>query len=121
MHASGTPDAVAVAQRLQAAREAFLDVVGFVAGQAKARPNAVSAGSVPYLMLSGNLVAGWQMGRALLVAQAQLAQQREVLFMQSKITTARFYADHILSKVPGLAASVLHGADAVMALPQEAF
>jgi hypothetical protein len=32
-------------------------------------PNAVFAGSVPYLMLAGNLMAGWQMARALLVAR----------------------------------------------------
>jgi hypothetical protein len=43
---------------LKAAREAFLDVVGFVAGNTKASPNAVFSGSVPYLMLAGNLVAG---------------------------------------------------------------
>ena len=40
---------------------------------AKADPNAVFAGIVPYLMLAGNLVAGWQMARALLVAEEQLA------------------------------------------------
>jgi hypothetical protein len=62
-------DALAVAKRLTAAREAFLDVVDFVAGNTKASPNAVFAGSVPYLMLAGNLVAGWQMARALLVAR----------------------------------------------------
>ena len=42
----------------------------------KADPNAVFAGSVPYLMLAGNLVAGWQMARALLVAEDQLAARR---------------------------------------------
>ena len=41
----------------------------------KANPNAVFAGSVPYLMLAGNLVAGWQMARALLVAEDQLARR----------------------------------------------
>ncbi|HNB47702.1 MAG TPA: acyl-CoA dehydrogenase, partial [Burkholderiaceae bacterium] len=51
------------AKRLKAAREAFIEVVDFVAGQTKASPNAVFAGSVPYLMLAGNLMAGWQMGR----------------------------------------------------------
>ena len=49
----GSPDAVAVAKRLKAAREAFVDVVGFVANNTKASPNAVFAGSVPYLMLAG--------------------------------------------------------------------
>ena len=33
------------------------------------RPNAVFAGIVPYLMLAGNLVAGWQLARSLLVAR----------------------------------------------------
>ena len=54
----------AVGKRLKAAREAFVDVVDFVAGQTKASPNAVFAGSVPYLMLAGNLVAGWPRARA---------------------------------------------------------
>ena len=90
-------------KRLRAAREAFLEVVDFVAGNTKASPNAVFAGRVPYLMLAGNLMAGWQLARALMVAEDQLAAGRgDAAFMQAKITTARFYADHILSKAPGL-------------------
>ena len=50
---------------VEQARKAFLDVVDFVVAQSRNDPNAVYAGSVPYLMLAGNLVAGWQMGRAL--------------------------------------------------------
>ena len=57
-------------KRLRAGREAFEQAVDFVAGQGKANPNAVFAGSVTYLMLAGNVVAGWQMARALLVAEA---------------------------------------------------
>jgi hypothetical protein len=61
-------------------------VVDFVAGNTKASPNAVFAGSVPYLMLAGNLVAGWQMARALLVAEEQIAEGTDAAFMQAKIT-----------------------------------
>jgi alkylation response protein AidB-like acyl-CoA dehydrogenase len=118
---SGTPHALAVAKRLKAAREAYLDVVGFVAGNTKASPNAVFAGSVPYLMLAGNVMAGWQMARGLLAAQEQLASGNDAAFMQAKITTARFYADHILSKVPGLRDSVVDGAESVTALALESF
>jgi alkylation response protein AidB-like acyl-CoA dehydrogenase len=118
---SGTADALAVAKRLKAAREAFLDVVGFVAGNSKASPNAVYSGSVPYLMLAGNLMAGWQMARALLVAQEQLVAGNDAAFMQAKITTARFYADHILSKAPGVRDSIVDGADSVTALALDAF
>jgi hypothetical protein len=119
--ASGTPHALAVARRLQAAREAFVDVVSFVAGNTKASPNAVFSGSVPYLLLSGNVMAGWQMARGLLAAQAQLDAGEDSAFMQAKITTARFYADHILSKAPGLRDSIVEGADSVTALALDAF
>ena len=118
---SGSANAKAMAARLKAAREAFLNVVDFVVAGAKASPNAVFAGSVPYLMLTGNLVAGWQMARALLVAEAELAKGTDAVFMQSKITTARFYADHILTRVPGLRDSIVDGADSVTELALDAF
>lgn len=119
--ASGTPAAQAMAQRLQAAREAFLDVVDFVAGKAKASPNAVYAGSVPYLMLTGNLVAGWQMGRALLVAQDKVAKGEDVVFMQAKVATAQFYAEHILTRATSLRDSIVWGGESACALPLDAF
>ena len=117
----GSADALAVAKRLKAAREALVDVIDFVAGNTKASPNAVFAGSVPYLMLAGNVVAGWQMARSLLVAQEQLALGVEADFMKAKITTARFYADHLLTKAPGMRDSIVEGAECVTALALEAF
>ncbi|MCX7255201.1 MAG: acyl-CoA dehydrogenase [Polaromonas sp.] len=119
--ASGSADALAVARRLDAARQAFVDVVEFVAANTRTRPNAVFSGSVPYLMLAGNLIAGWQLARSLLVAQAQLAQGDDAAFMQAKITTARFYADHLLTKAPGMRDSIIEGADSVTALALDAF
>ena len=110
-----------MAKRLKAAREAFIDVVNFVAGNTKASPNAVFAGSVPYLMLTGNLVAGWQMGRALLVAEDLLAAGEDTAFMQAKVTTARFYADHMLTKAAGQRDAIVDGADSVTALALDAF
>ncbi|MFN4360052.1 MAG: acyl-CoA dehydrogenase [Hylemonella sp.] len=116
---NGSSDALAVAARLDAARQAFVDVVEFMA--AEKDPNAVYAGSVPYLMLAGNLMAGWQLARALLVAQAELARGEDTAFMQSKIAVARFYAEHMLSKAPGTRDSIVAGAGSVTALPLEAF
>ena len=119
--ASGNADAQAVAKRLKAAREAFVDVVDFVAGNTKAHPNDVFAGSVPYLMLAGNLMAGWQLGRALLVALTPEAQAQDAAFMSAKVVTARFYADHILSKAPGVRDSIVEGAGSVTAMALDAF
>ncbi|RDI16497.1 acyl-CoA dehydrogenase-like protein, partial [Pseudacidovorax intermedius] len=119
--ASPSDDAKAVALRLKAAREAYLDVVDFIAGQAKGDPNAVYAGSVPYLMLAGNLVAGWQLGRSLLVALTPEAQAQDAAFMQAKVATARFYAEHILVKAGATRDAIVGGAASVTALPLEAF
>jgi alkylation response protein AidB-like acyl-CoA dehydrogenase len=119
--ASTSATAHAVARRLRAARRAFLEVVDFVVAQGATRPNAAFAGAVPYLMLGGNLIAGWQMGRALLVAERQLAAGQDVEFMRAKIATARFYADHILSRVPGLRDSVVDGADGIEAMALDAY
>ena len=121
LRASATSAALAVARRLQAARQAFTDVVQFVAGQTRASPNAVFAGSVPYLMLAGNLVAGWQMARALLVAEQQVQAGHDVAFMQAKIVTARFYAEHLLSRAPGMRDAIVEGAESVTALALESF
>jgi 3-(methylthio)propanoyl-CoA dehydrogenase len=117
----GSADAVAVAKRLKAARLAFMDVVNFVAGNTKASPNAVFAGSVPYLMLAGNVMAGWQLARSLLVAQDELKAGTDAEFMKAKIITARFYADHLLSKAPGIRDSIVEGADSVTAMALDAF
>jgi alkylation response protein AidB-like acyl-CoA dehydrogenase len=113
--------AQAMARRLRAAREAFEQVVDFVAGQTKASPNAVFAGSVPYMMLAGNLVAGWQLARALMIAEDRLAAGVDTEFMAAKIATARFYAEHILTRAPGLRDSIVEGGESVGALALEAF
>ena len=119
--ASGSADAKAVADHLAEARQAFLDVVGFMVENGKADPNAAYAGSVPYLMLTGNLVAGWQLGRSLLAAEQALKAGQDQAFMQAKIATARFYAEHILTRARATRDAIVGGAQSVMALPMDAF
>ena len=82
---------------------------------------AAFAGSVPYLMLAGNVVAGWQLARSLLIAEDLAAKGEDVEFMRAKIATSRFYADHLLSKAPGMRDAIVEGAESVTALPVEAF
>jgi hypothetical protein len=114
--------ALTVAGRLDAARRAFLDAVSFVVANARDNPNAVFAGSVPYLVLAGQLVAGWQMARALLAAERRLAEGGDDLdFLRAKVVTARFFADHVLSQVPALRDRVVDGASSVTDMPLEAF
>jgi len=119
--AQGGAAARAMAARLAAARQAFLDAVGFMVERGKADPGAAYAGSVPYLMLAGNLVAGWQMARALRVAEQRLAAGEDEAFMRAKVATARFYADHILPRTGALRDAVVDGAESIAAMPLEAF
>ena len=94
----------------------------FVVAQGKGNPNAVFAGSVPYLMLGGNLVAGWQMARSLLAAERLLAHgEGDAGFLAAKIATARFYAEHLLSSAPAQRDAIVDGAESVMAMALDAF
>jgi hypothetical protein len=110
-----------LAMQLKAAREAFLQVVDFVVANVKTKPNDVFAGSVPYLFLTANLVCAWQLGRALIAAEDNLAAGNDAPFMQAKIATARFYGDHILSRVASQRDAILGGGESVTAMALDAF
>jgi 3-(methylthio)propanoyl-CoA dehydrogenase len=111
----------AMLKRLSVARKALIDVIDFIAGSGKSNPNAAYAGSVPYLMLAGNVFAGWQMARSLMAAEDELKAGNDAEFMKAKITTAHFYADHMLAKAPSARDSIVEGAESVTALALEAF
>jgi butyryl-CoA dehydrogenase len=118
-HAGG--DLAVIRNQLTLASKAFEDVVEFVAGNAKTDIRAVFAGSVPYLMMAGVVIGGWNMARAALVAQAKIASGDTDPFYSAKIKTARFYADHILTRATGLCASIVGGAEGVLALTEDQF
>ncbi|WP_027804020.1 acyl-CoA dehydrogenase [Paraburkholderia dilworthii] len=96
-------------------------VVDFVVANTKDDPNAVFAGSVPYLKLAGIVLGGWQMARALLVA----AQKRDEdpAFYGAKIATAQFYAEHVLPLATALEASIVtaKGDEGVLGLSADQF
>ncbi|MBS0305662.1 MAG: acyl-CoA dehydrogenase [Proteobacteria bacterium] len=121
LEAAGSAASGSMARRLDAGRQALVDVVEYVVREGKERPNAVYAGSVPYLMLAGTVVAGWQMARALLAAEARLAAGDEGAFMRAKVATARFYAEHILVEAPTWRERIVEGAESVTAFELEAF
>ncbi|WP_342050648.1 MULTISPECIES: acyl-CoA dehydrogenase [unclassified Cupriavidus] len=113
---SGHP---AVRRQLARGREALADVVAFVVENAKADPNAVFAGSVPYLRLCGIVFSGWQMARALLAAEARRGDDPS--FYDAKIATAQFYAQHLLPQATALRDAIVEGAASVNALTEDQF
>ena len=96
---------VSIATQLEAGRRALASVVEFVVHQGKRDPNAVFAGSVPYLKLAGLVLAGWQMARAALIAHGKRAADPS--FYGTKILTAQFFAEHMLPHAAALATSIV--------------
>ncbi|MGE0073436.1 MAG: acyl-CoA dehydrogenase [Thiomonas sp.] len=119
LQASGNHQAQAMAAQLAAARGAYEQVVRFIAEHGKSNPNAAYAGSVPYLLLAGNLLAGWQLAQSWLATRELPAE--DAAFAAAKRATAAFYCAHILPRCSAWRDAVLQGADSVMALPVEAF
>jgi len=109
----------AMQAQLKLGREALEAVVQFVVDNTKGDPNAVFAGSVPYLKLCGIVLSGWQMGRAMLAADAKRAE--DPAFYEAKIATAHFFAQHILSQASSLRAAIVEGAEPVNAMTADQF
>lgn len=97
--------------------------VGYILEHFAAEPELPAAGSVPFLKLMGIVLGGWQLGRAALVAERSLrsGEQVDQDFLQAKLVTARFFAEHLLPQTSGLAAAILEGAESVLALNEDWF
>ncbi len=119
---SDSPDLKAIAHRLHAGARALNEVIDFIVANAKSDIRGVFAGSVPYLELAGIVLGGWQMARAAHIATAKIAaNDADSDFYKAKLATARFFADHLLSRAPGLRDGIVEGSAAVMALEAEQF
>jgi len=115
-------DLLAIARRVETGARALEEVVEYVVGSYRSDVKGVFAGSVPYLTLAGLVLGGWQMARAAAVAVAKLdAGTGDAGFHRAKLATARFFADHLLTRAPGLRDSIVEGSAAVMALTAEQF
>jgi hypothetical protein len=85
-------------------------------------PRAVAAVSVPYLKLFGTVAGGWMMARAALVATEKSRQpDADHDFLDGKLATARFYAEHELPRAIPFAHEVMRGAGSVLAIDPAKF
>ncbi|MDK9714723.1 MAG: acyl-CoA dehydrogenase C-terminal domain-containing protein [Sulfuritalea sp.] len=102
--------------------DALETAVDFLLEAFQSDPRKAFAGAVPFLDLFGTVVGGWQLARCAVVAKSKLAcETKDSDFYFTKIQTARFYADHILTKTSGLAKAVTVGSSAVLALNETFF
>jgi alkylation response protein AidB-like acyl-CoA dehydrogenase len=116
---AAAPNLSAAAPVFSAAVDALERAIRYVVQNYAADIRSVSAGAVPLLKLFGIVAGGWQLLRSAAIAQERLAAPKangaDAGFYEAKISTARFYADHVLSQAPGLSHSVVHGASAALA------
>jgi len=116
---SAEPQAAALAPAFSAAIDALERAVGYVVETYATDIRAVSVGAVPMLKLLGIVAGGWQLLRSALISQRRLAAggalPADGEFYSAKMSTARFYADYVLSQATGLAHCIVHGAAGALA------
>ncbi|MFM0339957.1 acyl-CoA dehydrogenase C-terminal domain-containing protein [Paraburkholderia fungorum] len=110
-----------VGTALAAGVQALEDATAWMLQALATEPDAALASSVDYLMLTGYVCGGWQMGRAALVASGKNAANEDPDFHRTKLATARFYADKILPKANALLEAIRSGASGGASLPIEQF
>jgi butyryl-CoA dehydrogenase len=119
---SSDADLSAIGNKLLSAVAAYERAVEYLVATYRSDIRSAFAGSVPYLKLAGIVHGGWHMARAAQIAARHLAEgSADASFMQAKIGTARYFADHVLSGVDGIAQSICGGARGVLALEVEQF
>jgi len=109
-----------IRKNLAAGVQALSESIDYIVGEKN--PSGPFAGAVPFLRLMGIVAGGWQMARAALAAKKVLGEGRgEESFLRAKLSTARFYADHLLVQAPALRDTVVKGSAGVMALGEDQF
>jgi alkylation response protein AidB-like acyl-CoA dehydrogenase len=112
----------AIAAALSEGVASLESAVEFVVSTYDADVRRTSVGAVPLLELFGVVAGGWQMARAALAARRGLASgDGDRAFLQAKLLTARFYADHVLSRSRGLCHAVVQGAEAALTIGDDQF
>ena len=113
------PQLAALVPGFSAAIDALERAVGYVVETYGTDIRAVSVGAVPMLKLLGIVAGGWQLLRSALISQGRLAAggtlPADAEFYTAKLSTARFYADYVLSQAAGLAHCIVHGAAGALA------
>jgi acyl-CoA dehydrogenase len=78
-------------------------------------PADAYAVSIPFLKLCGFALGGWLLAKSAAIAERKLASgTADRQFLEGKIASARFYADHILPQTLALARVVEGGAGSVI-------
>jgi hypothetical protein len=96
--------------------------IAFVLAKHESEPAVTAAGAVPLLNLFGTVTGGWLVARLALSAQEKAAAEGDPAgFHAAKITTARFYAQHILPTARACLVAMIDGSDSTLAFEADWF
>ena len=113
-------DMADVGNSLALAHEALVKATDWISTGHVDDPRAQGTGATNYLKMFSTVVGGWLMGRAALAASRKLAaSEGDAGFYNAKIATTRFYAEQVLSQVPGLLSAVTSSSEATFAIDPE--
>ena len=119
LSASADANLKSIGDSLNAAVARLRETVQWVSKTFSSNPAAVAAGSVYVLKLMGITLGGWMLARSAEIASRQLGKgQGDADFLKSKILTARFFADHVMTQASSLAAAITRGSESVLAVEE---
>jgi hypothetical protein len=117
-------DPAGIADALQPALQDLQAATMWLAQNGMANPDNAGAGAYSYMDLMGLVTLGWmwlKMASAANKAIESGAAKEDKAFYETKLTTARFYAQRELPLSSGLRRKIEAGAETLMKIPAEAF
>ena len=118
---AGNAKLAGIAAQLKAAVVAQQKAVDWILANYESKPQAVHAGSVPFLKQTGIVVGGWLLAKSAAVAVQQLANGSNDRFYEAKLATANYFATHQLPFAAAYAEEVTSGAEAALGLAEDLF
>ncbi|WP_443971548.1 acyl-CoA dehydrogenase C-terminal domain-containing protein [Sphingobium sp. CR28] len=116
------PATAAIAEALEKANQQLQAATMWLMQNAMTNPNNAGAAAYAYMHIMGIVAVGLMWLRMARAAQAQLsAGGGNTAFLETKLVTARYFAERIMPEAGALRRKIEGGADAIMALPPEAF
>lgn len=104
-------DLAAFRDELNTAIQGLSDTSGWIGTKlATGEYDHALAAATPYLHQFGTVIGGWLMARSAIAAKASPAEYDDQ-FLEEKVTTARFYGEHLLPRANGLISTIKAGND----------
>jgi hypothetical protein len=107
--------------QLAAAVEVLDGVTNWIMTNGLASPVEALAGATPYLRIFGTVTGGWLLARLALGAKADLegADEADAAWLNTKIASARFFAEQVLPTAAGLVPAVQAGSSVLYQVTPE--